>query len=335
MKNQIRTLSALALAAGLGILAGCTTATTPTTTVSAPSNVSVNSLGASSIGVLWTRNSADVTADTVMAVPSDGTAMQMFVASSTSNGVVMTGLKNVTYTITVNGGGGSSSSVIWAPAPRYSNVTIYETADPTAGHPSGLDLNPADHGGTVAAVSVGASSPEKNLADVVLASDPTVMPSFIGLVSAGVTGSGILQANAKVCLFNKTSVLVQGGLDSDYYSGDLSSLIPGTSLTDPNAYTNQDFDATLSTTGTRDLIIRVKTTRNGTEHYYARLDIVRQADGHLFTTDANGKHSITVKVSESNTSMWPYAGRGTPVLPGFAPKHPAGPVQNANTMHSN
>ncbi|MEO6939834.1 MAG: hypothetical protein ABI444_06810, partial [Candidatus Kapaibacterium sp.] len=91
-------------------------------------------------------------------------------------------------------------------------------------------------------------------------------------------------------------------LDSDYYSGDLSTKFSSNN----NA---QDFTGALATTvvGGGDLIILVKTSTG----HYGRLAILRQADGNLYTTDASGYHAIDVVVSlQAGPLTLPYASRG-------------------------
>jgi hypothetical protein len=310
MKRIITQLSALALVAGLGAFAtGCTPTTNGPTGngVGAPSGLKVNSLSSSSIGVTWARGTSDVTADTVVAVPTDGSATAFAYASSTQSSQILTGLKNgVSYSITVRSSGGSSSATSWAPADRTPTnptgfITLYESADNTPGHPSGLDLDVNN----VGAVSTSGMSP---LADIVLGSDKTLVPSGIFLVSAGVSGSGITNG-AKMAIFNDATGFVNGGLDSDYYptatDNDLGSLFPGNK-------NSIDFVANFATSDTRDAIIRIKTSTG----HYVRLDVIRQSNGSLWrtVTDNNGtpRNAIDVRVSEQASANLPYAGRGVP-----------------------
>ncbi len=322
MKRIITHLSTLALVAGMGAFAtSCTPTNTPVTTGDGiPTGLKVNSLSNTSIGVTWQRNS-DVNADTVTATPSNGSAPILTYAASGQASAVINGLTDgQAYAITVHSSGGTSAATTWAPADRSGPFTLYETSDNTSGHFSGLDLD----FNNVHTVSVGGGNAT---ADVVLASDTSAaaLPSGIFLGSAGVQGTGIAPGVAKVTLFNYQSVLVNGGLDSDYYSSDLSGLILGTSLIDPTATTSADFNGTTATSlgandPNHDAIIRVK-TQSG---HYVRIDVIRQPTGLLWKT-VNGFNAIDVKVSEQSVAGEPYAARGTKFYP-----NPNIPRQSSN-----
>jgi hypothetical protein len=261
-----------------------------------PTNVLVNSLSQSSIGVRWTRASDDLTADTVWAISSVGDSSSV-IASSSSSSAILTGLQGQkAYTITVRTSGGASAGMLWATADRYATVRLYETADPAPGHPSGLSLTP----GAVTSLSVDLVATQR-LVDLSLATDVTVHGSNISLESAGVAGSGI-PTGLRSVLLGDDAYIVRGGLDSDYYSGDLSTKFSSNNHA-------QDFTGALATTvvGGGDLIILVKTSTG----HYGRLAILRQADGNLYTTDASGYHAIDVVVSlQAGPLTLPYASRG-------------------------
>jgi hypothetical protein len=295
MKKLISKLSIFAALAAVGFAgSSCTTETTNTT--NPPTNVKVNSLSSTSIGVMWTRASNDVTADTVYAITSVGDTTSL-VTTSTASSVILTGLKSQkAYTITVRASGGTSAGMMWATADRYPTVRIYETADPAPGHPSGLSLTP----GAVVALSTAVPA-NQPMIDLSLASDVSVPVTFISLESAGVTGSGI-PTGLRSVLVGDAAYIVRGGLDSDYYSGDLS-----TKFTANNQA--QDFAgaAAAQVVGGGDLILLVKTSTG----HYGRLAILRQADGYLYTTDGAGRHAIDVVVSlQAGPLTLPYASRG-------------------------
>jgi hypothetical protein len=280
---------------GLGGSSGAVT--WPTGGSSNPAtNLLVDALSSTSIGVRWTRASDDLTADTVWAISSVGDSSSV-IASSSSSSAILTGLQGQkAYTITVHTSGGASAGMLWATADRYATVRLYETADPAPGHPSGLSLTP----GAVTSLSV-ALVATQGLVDLSLATDLTVHGSNISLESAGVAGSGI-PTGLRSVLLGDDAYIVRGGLDSDYYSGDLSTKFSSNN----NA---QDFTGALATTvvGGGDLIILVKTSTG----HYGRLAILRQADGNLYTTDASGYHAIDVVVSlQAGPLTLPYASRG-------------------------
>jgi hypothetical protein len=296
MKKLISKLSIFAALAAVGFAGSSCTTEPGGTTTNPPTNVMVNSLSSTSIGVKWTRASNDVTADTVWAISSVGDTSSL-ITTSTASSVILTNLASQkAYTITIRTSGGASAGMMWATADRYATVRLYETADPAPGHPSGLSLTP----GAVVALSTAVTA-NQPLIDLSLASDVTVPVTFISLESAGVTGSGI-PTGLRTVLLGDAAYIVRGGLDSDYYSGDLSTKFS----TNNNA---QDFTGVAATNvvGGGDMIIPVKTSTG----HYGRLAILRQADGNLFTTDGAGRHAIDVVVSlQSGGLTLPYASRG-------------------------
>ncbi|MEO6939536.1 MAG: fibronectin type III domain-containing protein, partial [Candidatus Kapaibacterium sp.] len=194
---------------GLGGSSGAVT--WPTGGSSNPAtNLLVDALSSTSIGVRWTRASDDLTADTVYAVTSVGDSSSV-IASSSSSSAILTGLQGQkAYTITVHSFGGTSTGITWATADRYAPVRIYETSAP--GRQSGLSLTP----GAVTSLSV-ALVATQGLVDLSLATDLTVHGSNISLESAGVAGSGI-PTGLRSVLLGDDAYIVRGGLDSDYYS---------------------------------------------------------------------------------------------------------------------
>ncbi|MEO6939537.1 MAG: fibronectin type III domain-containing protein [Candidatus Kapaibacterium sp.] len=296
MKKLISKLSIFAALAAVGFAGSSCTTEPGGTTTNPPTNVMVNSLSSTSIGVKWTRASNDVTADTVWAISSVGDTSSL-ITTSTASSVILTNLASQkAYTITIRTSGGASAGMMWATADRYATVRLYETADPAPGHPSGLSLTP----GAVVALSTAVTA-NQPLIDLSLASDVTVPVTFISLESAGVTGSGI-PTGLRSVLIGDAAYIVRGGLDSDYYSGDLSTKFSANN-------TAQDFSGAAATTvvGGGDLIVLVKTSTG----HYGRLAILRQADGNLYTTDGTGRHAIDVVVSlQSGGLTLPYASRG-------------------------
>jgi hypothetical protein len=274
----------------------------------APTGIMANSLSATSVGVEWTTS--DPAIASIVATPvGSGSPITISASGSGATKATVTGLTAGTaYTFAVNTTGMPSTAITWAGAARSATVRIYETNDPSSSDPSGLSLIV----GSVQAFGTSTSAGHQASIDVVLSSDNT-SASGITLVSAGVTGSGIppTLSGLRMTTFNDNSVLVTGGLDADYYSSDLAALF---------ALGNNTADIPTGTSPSE--IIRVKTT----DHFYARLEIVPQADGTLYGTNAGGYKFVDVIVSEQSTALLPYAARGIDAAKFFATTRKAGVV---------
>src|SRR4051812_18318009 len=122
MKKISTILSRLALAALVaGAFAACTTETGPGTTTSTPTGVMAHSVDATTIAVMWTRASGDAGLDTVVV---NGTPV---LPGTSASAATVTGLTTGTvYTITVKGGGGTSSGITWMTANRTDGLQIFE-----------------------------------------------------------------------------------------------------------------------------------------------------------------------------------------------------------------
>src|SRR5688572_22808885 len=185
-----------ALVSGL-YFSGCTEED-GTPTGNPPTAVQVTGMGGNpggyTFGVRWTRASNDVGANKIVATPVAGSAAATeVVTSSTATSGTITVPTSGKYTITVQASDGSNSAgVEWATTTRSNKLTIYETADNTPDHGSGLILGtPGETGATAEVVSI--TGPKASQVDLVLATDnslPAPGP-YLALQGADVAGSGI------------------------------------------------------------------------------------------------------------------------------------------------
>jgi hypothetical protein len=314
MNRLVTTFSRLAVVAALGFgFASCTTEDTtgPGNNGTGPSNVAANSRSESSIGVAWHRQSSDVTADTVVVMANGAVVKNQVVAAPDTTAVVVGLTLNTLYTISVHSKAGvSSNTVTWAPATRTQTVRLYETADNSGGHYSGLVLNGNEigQGPNAVAVSTADAAPNHLSTDIVFASDQTNTNSFLTIVSPAVTSiSGV--ESGKYTKFSNP-IQIAGGMDNIYYTGDLRTTIAtsGTSIVNAIELT--------TTTNQQPLVFNVLTADN----HFARVEVQPQPSnaGRLYA-GAAGQNYIDVKVSYQPLSNTPYAGRPAPMMKNVAP----------------
>ena len=297
----------LALSVSMAFLiTSCTTEPgTPPVTGTAPTGVQANSISATQINVRWTRDATDVTADTIIAAdPTTGAVLATTPVLSTASAGSLTGLQlNQKYDIWIGSAGGRSAKVTWATATRSGPgfITLYETADNTNGHFSGLVLGPNPHGASI-------TGAEKTFIDLVLASRSDLGSPFISLQAASVDSSGIIGGRATK--LGNSSFTVGGGIDKDFYSTGFSGEFSSGINSFP--YFNEVMVSDTTT------IVLVKTADN----HYARVEIQKQpSNGNkLFKniTGSNGKpyRAIDVVVSYQPIIDAAYAGRPTEVRRG-------------------
>jgi hypothetical protein len=274
-----------------------------------PKDLEVNSLSSSQITATWTRDGSDATTDTLIATNAGGTIVASAIALSPSNKATLTGLSpGVLYKITVGSRGGRSSSVEWATATRSAKITLYETADPTSGHPSGLIFG--DPSGVARAASV--SGADSLLIDLVLATDNTSPYPYLSLQSANVVGSQIW--NGRATVFGDTTYVITesggNGLNAQYFSSGFNNEF--------NAGHNyfDKFDELNQTKGSS-IVLFMKTGL--IPPHYARVEIIPQANG-LLWKNVGSYRAIDVVVSYQPMSDKAYAGRPGAIRGHDAPK---------------
>lgn len=152
---------------------------------------------------------------------------------------------------------GSLTFIEWAPATSGGIFRLYETADLTAGHPSGLVLGP-----TPMVLSVGDAN-AATMIDAVLATDNTIATPFISLVAPNVAGSQVTGSNRST-RFSTTASAVNGGLAMQSLNADFASQVSAT---------RNYFDITPTTHNGSSEIVYAKTIDN----HYSRIEIIPQA----------------------------------------------------------
>lgn len=276
-----------------------------------PTSVQVTSLGGNSFGVRWTRATNDVGTNTIVATPSAGGAATEVTGITTSQGTITVPSAGK-YMISVKGNDGSNSiAVEWATANRSGVITLHETANPSAGYPSGLILGtPGEASSTAHEAST--EGAEQLAIDLVLATDNAQPLPHLSLQGADVLGSGI--TNGRATKVGKNGAFqVTLGLNGDYYGTGIDGEFD-------NIINSQPLPGTVSDP----YIILVKTA--DLSPHYARVQIVPQGNGLLWkdvTVGANTYRAIDVIVSYQPMSLTPYVTRPG-VLRGFnAPRHNA------------
>jgi hypothetical protein len=272
-----------------------------------PSGLEVTSISATQIKARWTRASDDVGVDTLIAVPVGG-GVEMkatTTASSTDNTATVGGLvTGVSYNLYVaaQGTAGRTGPVVWMTAVRFGSeatpLRIWETADNTPGHFSGLILS------TGVPTSILAAN--KNDIDVVLAIDNSLPAPGLALQGADVQGSGGLNRKTR---FGNNYYIVAAGLNGDYYTTSFASEIKNSS--DPSAVNFVPIPPAASDP----IIILTRTADNN----YARIEVVKQSNGLLWGEDATAAKNrfIDVVVSYQTTNNVGMAGRPGVVERGF------------------
>ena len=317
MKTLLTKLSLAALVLTMG-LASCTEEDGPNGTgnTNSVTGLSANARSATEVNVRWTGGSAfDTLVATANGVETRATSIQTETVGGVTyhSGVVGSLALGTNYVFTVrNDAGTSANSLTWSPATRWPNATgstqIWSTADPSPNHPSGLIIDAT--GITPASVNGAA----KDQIDVVLGfnADPNTP---VSILSPGIDGSGIITTKRT---FFGTPFNVAGGLDKDYYTAPITSLI---STTGANAYNAVDLtmrtDAAVKGTS---LIIPFLTD----DGHYGRIELVPNAStGQIFTTEG-GIESVQIRVSYQTQQNVGYVARA----------YSRGPRNAVNTTNS-
>lgn len=243
----------------------------PTTKISA-----ANSASNSAVTVFWTRDPSDNGADTIN---------YMEVTSETSTDPVT-----------------SAPALTWAPAMVSGTYTLYETADNTNGHYSGLIFS--DSGARTASVL---SPTDAGKLDLVLITDNSLpgLP-YLSVVAPAVNGTGI--TGGRETYFG-IPYQVKGGMTNQKFSTSIVAEIAksGANFFDAWDIPNGNF-------ADSSIILVMATADN----HYARVEIVPQADpGHPgqtllwkdVSTPSGSRRAIVVNVSYQATAGWGYVGR--------------------------
>jgi hypothetical protein len=294
--NKLTTLLSGLVLAGLAsvTISSCTSSTSPGTTNTVQDNVSAQSHDANSIDVSWTRASGDTGPDTVVATIG-GTVANSVIVASPGNTAVVGGLsEGLLYSISVHSTSGTSATpVLWMTARRSTTIRLYETADNTPGHFSGLDL------ANMKAVSVSGGA-NIGVTDFVLASWPTAdVASGLSLEAADAQRSGF-SSGGRASIVDGSVYYVSGGIDNLYFTGNLRSLIDTVATTEFNSF---DLPIDDGHSG-QSAILLVRTA----DDHFALIQIVPQANGQLYG-GTPGTNYIDVVVSYQNTVDAPYASR--------------------------
>jgi hypothetical protein len=287
-------LMTLALTAGLSFgLSSCTEEENPLVpTVGVPSDVMINTLDANQITAKWTRSADDLGGDTLIVTDKATGIESKAIAFAGTSSATVNGLSaGKLYDVQVASEGGRTVAIEWATAARSGKIKLWETSGTGAGQPSGLIIGPSTHGAVAAALSVNAA--DNALIDIVLATDPAVPTSNISLQSAHIEGSQLPSNDSTN--FSDTVYYVSGGLDNDYYTSGFGGRITTKGYYDQFALAPNNMSAVC--------LVRTETG------YYARVEIVPQADGKLWNVDASNNRSIDVIVSYQSIVNKPYASR--------------------------
>jgi hypothetical protein len=308
MKTLLTKLSLLSLLLMMG-LASCTeedgtgTGNGDTNSVT---GLSANARSATEVNVRWTGGSAT---DTLVAT-LNGTEMKYTaVTTETIDGTVYykavaTGLTlNNNYAFNVrNSAGTSAGSITWAPATRWpgasTSTQIWSTADPSPAHPSGLIIDASG----ITPMSVNDAARKAEIDVVLAANDLTQMPGIpVSILSPGINGSGIITDKRT---FFGTPYNVAGGLDNDYYTAPITTLI---STTGANAFNAVDLSTRTDAAVLGTSLIIPFLTDDG---HYGRIELMPGSTGQVYTT-AGGIESVQVRVSYQTQANNGYVARGT------------------------
>lgn len=165
---------------------------------------------------------------------------------------------------------GSLTSIAWKPAVGSAVLRVYETADLTGGHFSGLVLGP-----TPMTMSVGNAAAATSV-DMVLATDNTLPLPSISLIAPTVTGS-MITGSTRETRFSTSGVIIKGGLAMHSLNADFSSQVSAT---------RNYYDITSATHDGSSEIVYVKTADNN----YSRIEIVPQPAKDFGTPPVNGQY---------------------------------------------
>lgn len=285
------------------------------------SKVSVTSLSSTSIGVRWTN---PTTTDQIVATPTSGAGSPVTVNITGATGQgVLTGLTNgQSYDIVVKNGSETSAKVTWAPATRWpseanpsATVRLFETAAPINVGPSGLII---DETGMRA---VSTEGNEQTRIDLVLATqDPArvARDTIVSLVSPSISSESGIPGGRKTAFADKI-FYVTGGLDNDYYTVALSTLVHPSQDLARNALDIVKM-ATNHEGYNKSLILVLRTQDN----HYARVEVLPQPAGSpragqhygIETITGNEYKFVDVRASYQLTTGLGYASRpsGIPAI---------------------
>jgi hypothetical protein len=306
---KLRTiLPIFVLVLGLGAaLSSCTTESTPSSNVS--TGLMVNSMSSSQITAVWTRDGSDATTDTLIATDAGGNVVASAIALSPSNTATLTGLiPSTLYNVSVGSANGRTASIEWATATRSGKITVYETADPATGHPSGLIF--ADLTGVARAASI--SGVDSLLIDLVLSSDTTSPYPYLSFQGANVKGSFIFNGKATILGDSYYTVSGGNGLDNQFFSSGFGGQFAG-----GHSY----FDKFDTTNQPRNNSVVLYAKTGLIPPHYARVEIVPQTNG-LLWKDVGSYRAIDVIVSYQPIPDKAYAGRPGAIRGHDAPRIP-------------
>ncbi len=214
---------------------------------------------AASINVFWTRDPLDTGVDTVF--------YEAVSAASTA-----------------------ANTITWATAAKTASLNLYESADLTPGHNSGLILGTTSTTGSISGTSgLGV--------DLILATDNTIPLPQLELRSPDAQ-----LTNARTTYFSNGAYMVGGGATNNYFTTNITSQI---NIVSPvNLY---DIPAAGAVGSDSSAIILVSA-----QGHFARIEIVRDpATGKLWrdTGGASSKRYIVVNVFYQPTTGWGYVSR--------------------------
>jgi len=317
MKTLFTKLMTLAMVGIMGLsISSCTEEDLgPGTSTHAADSLEFTAMSSTSVKVRWKRGSGDSGPDTIVATPVNGGTAVTKVTASNDTSYTVTGLQaNTTYNFQIQSNGTVSASRQWAPALRLPSEAgnsrqtfrIYETADNTTGHPSGLALVPANAKAAATEISINASG-AVNIVDFVLSSragidDNAIFPPGLAIIAADVTGSGFTSGGRKTAFAN-TTFFVKGGLDEDFYGTDIAQAI----TTQPDSLRANIVYIDDESHDGASLIIPFRTA----EGYYGRLEVVPQSNGKWYGSTSAGYY-VDVRVSLQTQQGVAYVGRPIP-----------------------
>ncbi len=303
MKQRLSFLSICAVLLVTGALfSSCTQTSTPGTASQGTPVLSI--AGATTLDV--TGLSDNQLYEFTVAGTTSGATITGF--SSYANGTIKvswtrgsgdTGIDTVFYRTTSSTTAASGYNV-WATAVVSGPFRIYETADNTAGHNSGLVLGP-----TTKTVSIGGA--DSTNADLILETynvSGTTLP-FLSLDA----GDVLFGTTTHKTRFATNPFAVAGGLANQHSLTDVTSTFP-TVANEVTVFT--DFASTKS----KSIVLVGRTGSNN----YVRVEVVPQSNGNLWgdTGGANSKRFIDVNVAYQPSAGWGYVARPPAFSKGLA-----------------
>jgi hypothetical protein len=286
MKLSLLSLSLCAMIAASTLLTSCSDTTSPTT-VTAYHDSTADVTGLTAGTVYYFNISGGASGSRIKGVSSytNGT-VRVFWTRAVGDTNQILAVNKATST--------ASDDIAWSAANLTTAIRLYETADVTAGHPSGLVL-----GNTSSSLSIGDASAATKI-DLVLATDPSASSPAPHLVLVSADDAlAKISGTPRSADFGHVD-LVTGGLINDYLNASLTTI-------DSNAATSAGAYIIPQVNNGRSAVVPIRTA----DRHYARVEIIPQASNAngLFALTSGARYYIDVNVTYQPVAYRGYADR--------------------------